>query len=273
MTDPAVRGPALLFCPGDRPDRYGKAADAADSVILDLEDAVDPSGKGRAREALAAVDLDPRRTIVRVNPASTGLQEADLAAVRRTSYRTLMLAKAETTAEVDLLDGFGVVALCESPRGVLAAAELAAHPSVVALAWGAEDLVAALGGTSSRGPDGGYRDVARHARARVLLAGAAAGKPVFDAVHLDIADEPGLRAEAEDAAGSGFAGTMCIHPRQADVVRRAFRPSPAAVAQARAILEAAEAADSGVFAFGGRMIDEPVLRQARRTLAQEDALS
>lgn len=258
-------GPALLFCPADRPDRYAKAAAAADAVVLDLEDAVAPDRKSGARDALAATPLDPATTVVRVNGATTGLLADDLAAVRAAGYHLVMLPKAEAPEEVDLLAGHRVIALCESPRGVEQAGALAAHPLVDALFWGAEDLVAGLGGTSSRGPDGSYRDVARHARSRVLLAAAAAGKVAYDAVHLDLDDDAGLALEAADAAASGFAGTLCIHPRQVAVVRAAYRPSPQAVEDAAALLAAAEGA-AAVFAWRGRMVDEPLLRQARRVL-------
>jgi citrate lyase subunit beta/citryl-CoA lyase len=138
--------------------------------------------------------------------------------------------------------------------------------------WGAEDLVASLGGTSSRRADGGYRDVARHARSAVLLAAAAYGKPAIDAVHLDIADLDGLAAEARDAAAGGFAGTACIHPTQVEVVREAYRPSPDEVRRADAILRAA-AAQSGVFSREGQMVDGPVLRQAEAVLRRARAAS
>ncbi len=264
----SVLGPALLFCPADRPDRYGKAAAASDAVVLDLEDAVAPERKQAARDALVATPLDPATTLVRVNGAATGLLADDLAAVRRAGYRLVMLPKAESAEQIDVLAGHRVVALCESPLGVEQAAALAAHRDVDALFWGAEDLVAGLGGTSSRGSDGTYREFARYARSRVLLAAAAAGKAAYDAVHLDISDDAGLAAEAEDAAASGFAGTLCIHPRQVSVVRAAYRPSQEAVDEAAALLDAAEQRSSGVFAWQGRMVDEPLLRQARRTLGR-----
>lgn len=270
-TDAPLLGPALLFCPGDRPDRFAKAAAAADTVILDLEDAVAPGAKDAARAAVQGSELDPARTVVRVNPAGSGLQAADLAAVRASPFRLLMLAKAESTAELDALEGFRVIALCESARGVVAAEQLAAHPAVVGLSWGAEDLAASLGGRSSRFENGDYRDVARSARARVLLAAGAAGKAAFDAVHLDIADTEGLAAEATDAAESGLAGSMCIHPSQVEVIRRAFAPSADALDWARRVLAAAGTAGSGVFVVDGRMIDEPLLRQARRIVAAAPA--
>jgi citrate lyase subunit beta/citryl-CoA lyase len=261
-----ITGPALLFCPGDRPDRYLKAAAAADAVIIDLEDAVGLAAKPSARESLRASDLDPSRTWVRVNPRSTGLLDADLATLRETPYRNVMLAKAETAADVAPLAGFSVMAICESPLGVRNAELLAGLDDVVALTWGADDLVAAMGGSSSRRPDGSLREFAIYARSRVLIAATSEGKVAVDTVHLDIADEAGLRAEAEDAAASGFAGAMCIHPRQVEIIRAAFRPSAEAIAWAHGVLAAAAAAANGVFAYEGRMVDEPVLRQARRIL-------
>jgi len=263
MTHPPFRfGPALLFCPADRPDRCAKAAERADAVIVDLEDAVADDAKHAARLALVASTLDPARVIVRVNPASTAHFADDVAALAATEYRTVMLAKCESTADLVDLEEFEVIALCETAGGVLAAAEVAALPNVSALMWGAEDLIASLGGSSSRRADGRYRDVATHARSQVLLAAGAHGVAAIDTVHLEIGDVDGLRAEAEDAAALGFAATACIHPSQVAVVRAAYRPDPDRLAWARDVLDAAAASESGVFAFRGGMVDAPVLRQA-----------
>jgi citrate lyase subunit beta/citryl-CoA lyase len=261
-------GPALLFCPADRPDRFAKALERSDAVILDLEDAVAPAAKPAARAALAEHPLDPARVLVRVNPPSTPEFAADLAALAATPYRRIMVAKADVG--LPSVPGFEIVALCETAAGVLDARGLARRPDVVALMWGAEDLVASLGGTSSRDSDGGYRDVARHARSAVLLAGGAEGVPVIDAVHLAIDDLDGLRAEAEDAAASGFAATACIHPSHVPVIRDAYRPSADEVAAARRLLDAAAGADA-VFTFEGRMIDGPVLRHAETVLRRHSA--
>lgn len=259
-------GPALLFCPADRPERFEKAAARADAVILDLEDAVAPAQKTAARGHLIDAPLDPERVIVRVNPVDGDDFAADLAALSQTDYRTIMVAKAESTKRLSRIDPrFAVVALCETARGVAASEKIAALENVVALMWGAEDLVASLGGTSSRKTKGGYRDIARYARARVLLAAGASGTAAIDAVHLDIADERGLRKEAADAAASGFTATACIHPSQADVIRRAYAPAPGELAWARAVLTAS-VGQRGVFRHEGRMVDEPVLRHARSLL-------
>jgi citrate lyase subunit beta/citryl-CoA lyase len=260
-------GPAMLFCPADRPDRFGKAAERADAVILDLEDAVAPQRKSAARDALMSTPLDPATTVVRVNAFDSGFFADDLVALARTEYRTIMLAKAESVDQVSGLDRFRVIALCETARGVMAAPGLAATANVVALMWGAEDLVASLGGTSSRGADGRYRAVADHARSSVLLAAGASGIAAIDAVHLDIADVDGLAAEAADARASGFSATACIHPGQVGAIRDAYRPTARELDAAAAVLAAAED-KHGVFVFGGRMVDEPVLRHARSVLAR-----
>lgn len=292
----AGAGPAWLFCPADRADRFEKAAAAADVVILDLEDGVAPADRAAARTNLIATPLDPDRTVVRINPAGRTDHFLDLAALGETAYATIMLAKSESAAEVSSLEPYAVVALCETPRGVLRAAEIAAQAAVIGLMWGAEDLIAGLGGRTSRfpspaeafdtgglvadpategaspllrgptpGASGPYREVARHARSTVLIAAAAFGKFALDAVHLDIKDLEGLRTEAEDAAASGFSATACIHPGQLAVVRAGYQPTADAVRWARRVLKAAESAP-GVFAFEGKMVDEPVLRQARRML-------
>ncbi|HWI32415.1 MAG TPA: CoA ester lyase [Microbacterium sp.] len=259
-------GPALLFCPADRPERFAKALERADAVILDLEDAVAAGAKAAARGALIESDLDPARVIVRINPPGSDEFASDLSTLSQTDYRTVMVAKAEGVKALKAIDQrFSLIALCETARGIAAAERLAASDRVSALMWGAEDLVASLGGTSSRKPNGRYRDVARQARARVLLAAGARGKVAIDAVHLDIADAKRLSIEAADAAASGFAATACIHPSQVEVIRAAYRPADKDLAWARAVLAAAEG-ERGVFAFEGRMVDEPVLRHARALL-------
>jgi citrate lyase subunit beta/citryl-CoA lyase len=220
---------------------------------------------------VAASSLDPARVIVRVNATGTAEHAADIAALRGTGYRLIMLPKAETRAQLDALGGdWRIVALCETPLGIVNAAEVVAAPNVVAALWGAEDLIAAMGGRTSRFPDGRYRDVAMHARSAVLLAASARGKAPIDAVYLNIPDLAGLAAEAEDAAASGFTLKACIHPSQAAVVRKAFQADEAQVAWARRVLAAARGAsghDKGVIKVDGQMIDAPLIRQAEAILA------
>jgi citrate lyase subunit beta / citryl-CoA lyase len=258
-------GPGWLFCPADRPERFAKAAAAADVVILDLEDGVAEVAKPAARKALRDTPLNPERTVVRINPGGTAEQVRDLDALADTAYTTVMLAKTESAAQVAALAPRDVIALVETARGALHTAEIAAVDPTVGMMWGAEDLIATLGGSSSRGADGSYRDVARHVRSMTLLAASAFGRIALDAVHLDIHDVDGLAAEATDAVTVGFDVTVCIHPSQIPVVHKAYRPSDEKLEWARRVLAASQS-ERGVFAFEGQMVDSPVLRHAEKVL-------
>ena len=273
------QGPAILFAPADRPDRFDKAAARADLVILDLEDGCRAENRADARKAIATAQLNPETTIIRINPAGTSDYEEDLQLLANTPFKLVMLPKAESAAQVAELANYQVIALIETPLGVLKADEIAAADNVVAMFWGAEDLVAGLGGTSSRFSEaeaqnlpesvteGAYRDVARYSRARVQLAAAAFNKAALDSVHVDIADEAGLRAEALDAAALGYAATVCIHPGQVEIIRSAYRPTDEQIDWATRLLEEAKK-NTGAFSFEGRMVDAPLFRQAEAIAAR-----
>lgn len=263
-------GPAILFCPADRPERFEKAAQRADAVILDLEDAVGDSRKGAAREAVIASSLDPDRTILRINSTRSPHFEADLDTLSRSGYSTVMVPKVVDAHELALLAPYRVVALIESAAGVLAAPAIASLPHVVGLFWGAEDLTVSLGGTSSRGPDGLYRDVVRSARSSILLAARAHGKAAVDAINVDYTNLDSLRGEAADAAASGFTATACIHPAQVSAIRESYRPADDQVEWARRVVEGA-ASTEGAFSVDGQMIDEPVIRHAEALLRRAEA--
>lgn len=267
-------GPALLFCPGDRPERYAKAAARADAVILDLEDAVAEENKRQARAAVTdfLTESDPAllaHTVVRVNAAQTPEFPDDTAALAQTRVQFLMLPKTESAEQIDdvvrAVPQVAVVALIETAAGVLAAEQIAAHPHVVAVMWGAEDLIASMGGTSSRASDGRYREVTVHARSTVLMAAAAHRTAAIDAICADIGDVQTLQREAEDAVASGFTAKACIHPSQSEVIRTAFRPNEEQVAYARALLEELPH-HGGVFSFRGAMVDGPLIRHAEQIL-------
>ena len=259
-------GPAWLFCPADRPERFEKAAAAADVVILDLEDGVAAKDREAARKALIETPLDPDRTVVRINPGDTADHQLDLEALKNTSYTTVMLAKTESVQQVVALLPLDVVVLIETPLGALHVVELARLGNTIALMWGAEDLFAVLGGTANRHSDGSYRDVARHVRSQTLLAAKAYGCAALDAVYLDINDLDGLGKEVEDAVAVGFDAKVAIHPSQVAVIRAGYAPTPKQVEWARAVLAAA-ANERGVFQHDGLMVDAPVLRRAERIVA------
>lgn len=263
-----IPGPAWLFCPADRPDRYPKALAAADVVIVDLEDAVAPASKDSARAALRDLTkngtLDVERTVVRVNAADTDDHPRDLALTRELGIRRVMLAKTERAADVTAIP-HAVVALLETPLGIESAGEVAAAGNVVAVMWGADDLVAGLGGTASRHGDGRYRDVTRYARARALMAAKASGRLALDGVHMDITDVAGLAAECEDAVAVGFDATVAIHPSQVSVIRQAYTPDSERVDWAERLL-AHVGDERSVTTFEGRMVDGPIYKQAERVL-------
>jgi citrate lyase subunit beta/citryl-CoA lyase len=259
-------GPAWLFCPADRPERFEKAAAAADVVVLDLEDGVAAKDRDAARTALIETPLDPDRTLVRVNPSATADHQLDLEALSRTSYATVMLAKTEDAQQVRDLAPLDVVVLIETPLGALVVSDLARMENAFALMWGAEDLFAVLGGTANRHADGSYRDVARHVRSQTLLAAKAYGRMALDSVYLDIKDLDGLGKEVDDAVAVGFDAKVAIHPSQVAVIRAGYAPTADQVEWARHVLAAANS-ERGVFQHKGLMVDAPVLRRAERIVA------
>jgi citrate lyase subunit beta / citryl-CoA lyase len=261
-------GPAWLFCPADRPDRYRKALAIADIVILDLEDAVAPADKARARRCLhelsAIGDFDRARTVVRVNAATTEHHAADLSTIHEVGANVVMLAKAETAASVEPIEAL-VIPILETPLGVRRADELAASPNAVGLMWGAEDLAASLGATGGRWATGAYRDASRFARMTTLVAAKAANRLALDSVYFDLEDLDGLGDESGEAAASGFDATVAVHPRQVPVIRARYAPSPEEVAWAGRLF-AEVGPDRGVTTFEGRMVDGPVYRLAETIL-------
>ena len=185
----------------------------------------------------------------------------------RTDYTAVMLPKAELAADLSILSGFQVIALIETALGAVNVAEIAAAPNVFALMWGSEDLIADLGGGSSRKDDGSYRDVAKHVRSQTLLAARAHRKFALDSIWADIPNLEGLAAEAEDAVQSGFSGKVSIHPNHVPVVRDAFRPSDEQLTWAQSVLDLAKT-EKGAFSFEGKMIDAPLLKHAELIVAR-----
>ncbi|WP_110949870.1 HpcH/HpaI aldolase/citrate lyase family protein [Pseudomonas bohemica] len=268
---------AILFCPGDRPDRFEKALRRADRVILDLEDSIAPQSKEAARlSVINALPALPEGVIVRVNASTTHWHAEDMQALRQLRQQCgvaplIMLPKAEDIQQLKALEDFDVIALCETAKGVVNAQQFAKADNCVALFWGGEDLIADLGGRSSRAHNGGYYPVVEHARSMVLLAAGQCGKPAIDAVHIDIADLDGLARESIQAADVGFTAKACIHPTHVRIIQNAFCPSLAQRQWAERVVTAIQAAAGGVVNLEGQMIDEPLHRQALRVLQALDA--
>lgn len=276
--------PAWLFVPGDRPDRYAKAAERSDIAIIDLEDAVSAGDKESARQAIrdavtgageGGQTLDPARTVIRVNAVDTEHYAGDAALLRDLPFTMVMLPKAESADGparlAEDLPNVQLIALIETPAGAISAAQIAAEPNVAGLMWGSEDLIAALGGGSSRGADGAYRAVAMHVRSQTLLAAKAHGKWALDSIWTAIDDVDGLAEEAHDAVESGFDAKVSIHPKHVPVVRSAYAPSAEQLQWASDVLDAAEG-EKGAFSFQGAMIDAPLLAHARAIQARGAAV-
>ena len=274
-----------LYVPGDRPDVLAKALGrGADALIVDLEDAVAVSAKDAARAAVAewlgglppAVD-NPVEVWVRVNPGAVAL--IDVEAVALPALAGICLAKAESAAEVAavaaLLDrleaergiaagSIGIAPLLESAAAVLRAVEIARAPRVRRLQVGEADLKADTGIE----PGDDERELL-WVRSQVVLASAAAGiDPPVGPVSTNFRDLDALRASTEAVRRLGYRGRACIHPAQIAVVNEVFTPSAEQVDAARTLIaayDAAVAAGSGVLIGpDGRMVDEAVVRQARR---------
>jgi citrate lyase subunit beta/citryl-CoA lyase len=269
---------SLLFVPGDRPDRFAKAAaSGADALILDLEDSVAVEKKPEARTAIAAWLKDGRTLpcFVRVNPLGGNEVRADLDTVLPARPDGIVLPKAEGAASVRALielAGGSIPPILpiasETPAAVF---QLSTYGAVAAhlagLTWGAEDLPAAIGAASSRNEDGSYTAPYEMVRALTLFGAHAASVPAIETVYPDIADSAGLAAYVARGRRDGFTGMMAIHPAQITTINAGFSPSEVEIAHARAVVEAFAAnPGAGALKLDGRMIDRPHLAQARRLL-------
>lgn len=267
-----------LFVPADRPERIAKArASGADVVIVDLEDAVPPDAKPRAREALAQV-LDqvmaqtPTQAagaalLVRINAAGTPWFEDDLEMCRHPGVEAIVLPKAEGIDEVCAVVETtfkDVIPIIESARGVHETAQVARVPGVVRLAFGSVDLALDLGIDCA--PEGEEFELLPF-RAQLVLASRLAGLPApIDGVSTAIHDLARLQKDAERSRRQGFGAKLCIHPQQIATVRTVFAPSAERVAWAQRICTAFDAAGGAAVAVDGQMVDLPVYQRARAVL-------
>ncbi|QTH19926.1 CoA ester lyase [Rhizorhabdus wittichii] len=269
---------SLLFVPGDRPERFPKAAaSGADALILDLEDSVAPENKPVARAAIAEWlgGTRPVPSFVRINPLDSEHVRADLAAVIGARPDGLVLPKAQGAASVwQLVEIAGrdcppiLPIASETPAAVFGLGSYGeAAERLAGLTWGAEDLPAAIGAATSRNPDGSYTQPYEVVRALTLFGAHAAGVAAIETVYPDIADTAGLEAYVARGRRDGFTGMMAIHPAQVAIINAGFSPSEAEVAHARAVIAAFAAnPGAGALKLDGKMIDRPHLKQAQALL-------
>lgn len=281
-SDAVVRLRSLLFVPGDRPERIEKALGlGADALILDLEDSVVPERKPEARHAVAAFLRTADRSVrlfVRVNPLDSGLAQDDLAAVLDVPPDGIVLPKSEgeatVTALMALLADQPEIAILpiatETPAAIFGLGSYkGCRERLAGLTWGAEDLPAAIGATTSREEDGSFTPPYQLARSLTLFGAHAAGVDAIETVYPAFRDLDGLAAYAARAARDGFTGMMAIHPSQVPVINAAFTPTDAAITHARAVVAAFAAnPGSGTLQLDGKMIDAPHLKQSKAILAR-----
>jgi citrate lyase subunit beta/citryl-CoA lyase len=263
----------MLFCPGDRPDRFPKALASADSILIDLEDAVPLAAKTRARDIVRdkLKDLPLHRTVVRINSPRTEHGQADLLALRETGLRFVMVPKAEEPGDVAAAAPMAVIALCETARGIDRASTIARTPGCVALMWGGEDLTADIGGRRSRGIDGAYLPHVQYARSKVLIASAASKRQAWDGVFLEIGNLTGLEHECAEAVSMGFAAKAAIHPSHSSTIRNSYLPTTDQLQWARRVMATIGDGESAVMSIDGHMVDGPLIAMAERVLAASNA--
>lgn len=285
---------SYLFAPGNNGKLLGKVFEAgADAVVLDLEDAVPPPEKPKARQMVA--DALARRgpsnhtpaAWVRINhPASSWWRE-DVEAVVGTALTGIRIPKVNTVNEVervaDALDGLeaerglergSVPLICtiESALGIMNLESIARGRRVVGFAYGASDLTRDLGAELA-----GDEIETLYVRSRLVLVSAAMGlQPPIASVQTDLADEDRLASTTHAARRLGFFGRSCIHPRQVPVVNEIFTPDAGRVAKAREIVASYRehvASGSGSFSMpDGQFVDEAIARQAEALVALADSL-
>ena len=280
---------ALLYMPGDDRHKIEKAIHLdVDCICMDLEDGVAQNRKEAARHTIASalgeLSFGRSEKLVRINPAGSGLEAADLQAVLPAHPEGIVVPKVERVdqlewvserleaAELDFgwpIRSIALIALVETAKAVLNLREIAALPRLEALIFGAEDLAANLGAV--RTPQGWE---VFYARSAVVIAAAASGLQAIDMVSIDFKDLESLRQEASFGASLGFSGKQVIHPNQVGVVQAAFTPDEASILQAQRLVQTFsdhQGRGSGAFAMDGKLVDRPLIRAAENVLARARA--
>lgn len=279
---------SCLYMPGANERALEKARTLpADTLLLDLEDAVAPDAKETAREAVRTAitqgGYDPREIVVRMNGLDTEWGQADLKMAVEAGAHAVLAPKVIDGGDIDRLDDamsragapddMALWVMIEMPKAIL----------------NIQDIAEAVGRTRLTTFVMGTNDLAKEYRARMtpdrlafqaalqmtIIAARAYGLTAIDGVFNDIKDEAGLRAECEQGRDLGFDGKTLIHPSQLETANRVFAPSPHDVEHAKAVIEAfaqPENAGKGVLKVNGKMTELLHLDEARRTVAMDEAI-
>ncbi|PQO22746.1 CoA ester lyase [Rhodobacteraceae bacterium WD3A24] len=271
---------SVLYIPGSKQRAMDKARGlAADAIIFDLEDAVAPDEKANARallaETLRRADYGPRLRIVRMNGLETPWGADDLSALEGVVPDAVLIPKVSAPEDVEAvagrLPGVPLWAMMETPRGVLDAAAIAAHPRMAGFVMGTNDLAKELGCRFRAD-----RLTLMSSLQTCLLAARAEGLVAIDGVYNAFRDEDGLRAECTQGRDLGFDGKTLIHPAQIEIANAAFGPEPDEIAHARRQIEAFEQASArgeGVAVLEGQIVENLHVETARKTLARAEAIA
>ncbi|GFE48822.1 (3S)-malyl-CoA thioesterase [Roseobacter cerasinus] len=271
---------SVLYIPGSRARALEKARQLlADAIIFDLEDAVAPDEKSTARsvlaEALVTGGYGARLKIVRINGLDTPWGREDALAAVQMGADAVLLPKVDGANDLDALAGITgdtpLWAMMETPTGMLAAAEIAAHPLCQGMVMGTNDLAKDMG-TRFR-PD---RLPLMAGLGLSLLAAKAHGVAIIDGVYNAFKDTEGLAAECAQGRDMGFDGKTLIHPAQLETANAAFSPTEDEVDLARrqiAAYDEAIAAGQAVAVVDGRIVENLHVATARETLAKMDAIA
>jgi citrate lyase subunit beta / citryl-CoA lyase len=286
MLDSRLRR-AVHFVPGANEKMLLKSlATDADSLVLDLEDAVTPERKDDARKVVAGwlkdVDFGRQERTVRMNPLDSPWGLDDLRTTMVNPPDAYLVPKIRTLADITAIDAeiarlesaYGhapgsvrlILVSTETPQGVLNLPTFTQCSRVTALSWGAEDLAAAIGARRNRDDSGEYLDVFKYCRTQTLLCATAGNVQPLDTVYVDIKNFDGLRRECQHSAWMGFTGKITIHPDQIPIVNELFTPSADEVAEAQELVDAFDTAQRDgrmAFSFRGQMVDVPHLNRAR----------
>ena len=268
---------SVLYIPASNERAIEKARGlACDAVILDLEDAVSPEEKARAREVLARVlttaEFGPRLRIVRVNGVATPWGAEDLAAfAHHPGVDALLIPKVNSAADLDVPGGKPLWAMMETALGMLKAAEIAAHPRLQGMVMGTNDLAKELGSRARADRLGMQAGLGL-----CLLAARAYGRVIVDGVYNAFKDEAGLRAECEQGRDMGFDGKTLIHPAQLAIANAVFAPQEAELELARRQIAAfaeAQAVGQGVAVVDGKIVENLHIVTAEAMLAKASAIA
>jgi (3S)-malyl-CoA thioesterase len=261
---------SALYLPASNPRAIEKARGlAADLVMLDLEDAVKPDAKGAARVAAVAAMAEgfgDRLTAIRINGPESAWHQDDVVAVKASAALFAVLPKVETAddaAQIAAALGKPILAMIETPRGVMNAASIAAAPGIAGLIAGTNDLANDL-----RIPPGSGRAGLALALQTIVLAARAGGIWALDGVFNDLANSQGLEVECREGRAMGFDGKTLIHPNQIETTNLIWSPSATEVEDARALIATTS---GGAERFRDRMIETMHVEMAKRLLARVHA--